>query len=67
MTALLFALMGVVHIAWVETRFREFVNNTVLTGVFMIYLAVVLIALARSTGLFRDAAALLRRVRKKPA
>lgn len=67
LTALLFALMGVVYVAWEETRFREFVNNTVLTGIFTLYLAVVLAVLARSTGLARDAAAMVRRLRKRPA
>jgi hypothetical protein len=65
LTALLFALMAVDYVIWDTTRFRLFLDNTVLSGLFTIYLAVVLGVLARSTGLFRDLAALLRKLSRR--
>lgn len=48
---LLFGLMATVYLFWWQTQFRKFVNNHVLTMLFTVYLAAVMYAYARETGL----------------
>jgi len=50
LTALLFGLMAVVHVIWSATQARAFLNNTVLSAMFTIYLGVVLACFAHQTG-----------------
>jgi hypothetical protein len=49
--ALLFGLMGLVYVFWWQSGYRAFLNNTVLTAMFTIYLAVTMIYLAFETQL----------------
>jgi hypothetical protein len=53
--AFLFALLTLVHIAWQVSEFRGFVNNTVVTGIYTLYLGVVMIYLSVYTGLLGSA------------
>ncbi|MCP4680046.1 MAG: hypothetical protein GY854_32055 [Deltaproteobacteria bacterium] len=54
--ALLFGLMVVPYVLWWQTEYRMFINNTVLTAVFTLYLLVTFCYFIKETRLFsRDA------------